>query len=51
MSADFSAGAGLCYVDDPLCEPAALPPGSPERAEPGEMLAFAQIPTGSTTKP
>jgi hypothetical protein len=36
------------YVDDPLRGPAALPPGSPEGVEPGEMLAFAHIPTGPT---
>ena len=46
----FFGPAPACgYVDDPLRGPAALPPGSPQRGKPGEMLAFAHIPTGTTT--
>jgi len=49
MSAAFFPLAPACgYVDDPLRGPAALPPGSPEGGEPGEMLAFAHIYTGPT---
>src|SRR5436190_24346506 len=37
------------YVDDRLRRPAALPPASRASSESGEMLAFAHIPTGTTT--
>ena len=37
------------YADDRLCRPAAASPTPRARSKSGEMLAFAHIPTGTTT--